>query len=587
MFLPSLQSLSDSRDMIMNFSGYNHNLIIDDTAWYDEKNMSSELYPVMTQRKKRAILRTFTKPHGLHEHNGKLCWVDGTDFYYDGNIKGTVADSDKQMITMGAYVLIFPDNKYYLTTDNTFGSLEQTKTFTSGTISWTPCTLDGSALSYTVQATAPTNPTDGQYWVDTSETPHVLKKWSAVSSMWVSVPTSYTKLSATGIGENFKRYDGINLKGMTDTHFRKENDDGTYEDNADFVVYERGTDFIVIISATETAGTQTATEEAPVTVSRKVPQMDFVTESENRIWGCSSEKHEIYACALGDPFNWNEYLGTSEDSYTLTVGSGGDFTGAVTHLGYVLFFKENVIHRLYGTKPTNYQLTNIHARGIKKNSGNSAVIVNETLFYHSNYDICGFSSSLPSNVSSQLGGEMYTNAVAGACGSKYYVCLKDSSNQYGLFVLDTEKGMWHKEDSIQAKFMASVGTDLYMVDGSNRLISVNGNTVSYAGQGAALEDDLEWFMESGKIGIETPDKKYMKKIQIRFEADKNADMKVYMQYDGGKWETKYIMPKGGYLRSTFTTTLPRRCDTCRMRIEGRGNVKIYSISRTTEAGSGR
>ena len=80
-------------------------------------------------------------------------------------------------------------------------------------------------------------------------------------------------------------------------------------------------------------------------------------------------------------------MGISTDSYAMTVCSGGDFTGACSHLGYVLFFKEDVIHRIYGTKPANYQLTNVESRGVEKGSEKSLVIVNETLYYKSAQDL--------------------------------------------------------------------------------------------------------------------------------------------------------------------------------------------------------
>ena len=70
-----------------------------------------------------------------------------------------------------------------------------------------------------------------------------------------------------------------------------------------------------------------------VRLSRKVPDMDFVCEWNNRLWGCSSEKHELYASALGDPYNWNVFEGTSQDSYILTIGSTGEFTGICAYGG--------------------------------------------------------------------------------------------------------------------------------------------------------------------------------------------------------------------------------------------------------------
>ena len=88
--------------------------------------------------------------------------------------------------------------------------------------------------------------------------------------------------------------------------------------------------------------TRSIAAEQTVQLERRVPDLDFVTECDNRVWGCSSRENVIYACKLGDPTNWFSYRGIAADSYAVTVGSDGAFTGAATCMGYALFFKENI-----------------------------------------------------------------------------------------------------------------------------------------------------------------------------------------------------------------------------------------------------
>ena len=77
----------------------------------------------------------------------------------------------------------------------------------------------------------------------------------------------------------------------------------------------------------------------PVRMERRVPDLDYITECDNRVWGCSSKENVIYACKLGDPTNWFSYRGIAADSYAVTVGSDGAFTGAATCMGYALFLR--------------------------------------------------------------------------------------------------------------------------------------------------------------------------------------------------------------------------------------------------------
>ena len=145
--------------MVSQFGGYNHNLRIGDGEFYDMQNMSSDLYPALSPRLPRGKVRQLTKPNGLFSHNA-LAWVDGTEFWYAGSrVDGfTLADSKKTFVAIGAYIVIFPDKKYFNTENQTFGNLGETVNLSSVTVA--PCRLDGAEITPTVSATAPADPAD-------------------------------------------------------------------------------------------------------------------------------------------------------------------------------------------------------------------------------------------------------------------------------------------------------------------------------------------------------------------------------------------------------------------------------------------
>ena len=110
---------------------------------------------------------------------------------------------------------------------------------------------------------------------------------------------------------------------------------------------------LVDVAVTQTTGT--------VTVSRSVPDMDYVCESQNRVWGCkygkdSAGKHsnQIYASKLGDPTNWYCFENTASDSYALSLGDDEPSTGAVSLNDMPYFFKQNKIYGIYGGYPAAY-----------------------------------------------------------------------------------------------------------------------------------------------------------------------------------------------------------------------------------------
>ena len=106
-----------------------------------------------------------------------------------------------------------------------------------------------------------------------------------------------------------------------------------------------------------------------ITMERRIPDMEFLTECDNRVWGCSSKENVIYSCKLGDPTNWYSYRGIAADSYAVTVGTDGAFTGAASCMGSVLFFKENVLHKDLRCKAVGFSAQHAAVQGRGKKCG--------------------------------------------------------------------------------------------------------------------------------------------------------------------------------------------------------------------------
>ena len=120
MHYSTLTEIPTTRGVTEVFGGYNHNLRISDGEFYDMKNLTSNDYPVLSPRERRGIYKTPGVPQGMVAKDS-LCYVDGGDFIIgeeripmgltvqrdaDGNI------IPKNLISMGAYVIIMPDKKY-------------------------------------------------------------------------------------------------------------------------------------------------------------------------------------------------------------------------------------------------------------------------------------------------------------------------------------------------------------------------------------------------------------------------------------------------------------------------------------------
>ena len=105
------------------------------------------------------------------------------------------------------------------------------------------------------------------------------------------------------------------------------------------------------------------------------------------------------------------------------------------------------------------------------------------------------------------------------------------------------------------------------------------------GSGEQNEADVEWMVETGEIGITSPDMKYISRLTVRLSMDIGAEVRFYAQYDFmDEWDELYVL-NATSLRSFSIPIRPKRCDHMRLRIEGVGNAKIYSITKTIEQGS--
>lgn len=576
---PSLTAPKCTRQTVDTFRGYNHNLKIWDGEFWDMENLSSDEYPVLSPRKPRGIYCKTSSPQGILS-KGELCYVDGTEFVigtnrYDMDLSVSAKTARKELVSMGAYVIIMPDKKYINTINpEDRGNIENSFT-SAGTVSFSMCDVSGESFGNPVIAsTAPDNPEDLQYWVDTSSTPHVLKRWSKTSGQWVSVSTTYVKISAPGIGTGFRKFDGVSVSGITVAQLSGLNGSQIIQDCAE--------DYLVLIGILD----QTASQTEAVTVERRMPVMDFLCENDNRLWGCryglnnaGEMVNEIYACKLGDFRNWQCYQGISTDSYAASCGTDGPFTGAITHLGSPLFFKENCFHKVYGNVPSNFQIQATACRGVQSGCSHSLAIVNEVLFYKSRQGVCAFDGSLPVDAGYALGKESYSGACAGANGNKYYLSMRNSFDEWNLFVYDASVKLWHREDNLHALSFCSHLGQMYCVDADTKEI------LCLTGAGTKYESKVHWMAQSGEIGVSSPDTKYISRITIRLQVPSGSMITIYAQYDMSPEWVEVCTIRGTDLKSFSIPVRPVRCDHMKLRMEGSGDARIYSITKTIEHGS--
>lgn len=589
-YYPKLSGRAGSRTVIDTFRGYNHNLKIRDGEFFETQNMTLDHYPMLSSRPKRSRLsNTFTNLQAIIAKDA-LYWVDNGTLYANGvptGLTGLQTLKPTQLVSMGAYICIFPDKKYINTQKLTdFGDMGATWSYT-GDVTYSICHQDGSYYDdVTASGDEPLDPDNGAVWIDTST--RTAKEYSSSTETWIVLETVYTRLDFTTVGAVptlFKEMDGVNVSGAY------------YEDlNGSKILYAVGGDedtnydYIVLIGICDGQTTQSTT----FSLSRKVPDLDYVCEAQNRLWGCfygndgTQNLNEIYCCALGDFRNWEQYLGISTDSWRASRGSDGPWTGCINYLGTPTFFKENVIHPVSVSSAGAHQIGDIPARGVQAGSYRSLAIVNETLYYKSRTGIMAYQGGMPADVSQALGEEKYYNAVAGVFGQKYYVSMQDSAQHWQLFCLDVGKGLWMHEDGLHVEGFTQSGDELYAL-ADNGITAINGTVTEPYG---TPEEDFEWSCTTGLMAYEqgvsgrgAQGVRYASRYNIRVNMGLGAGFQMFIEYDSsGVWNYAGDF----HLPTTGTVTIPvrpRRCDHMRLKLVGHGDVRIYSIARLLERGS--
>ena len=507
--------------------------------------------------------------------------MDGGTLYYGGEATPlrNLSPGEKQLVSMGACLCVFPDKVYYNTADAAdFGSMEAVYRST-GAVEFTLCREDGGDYPRpAVSATAPERPENGALWVDTGEKPHVLRRWSSLYGEWTAEESVCTRLRFISEGELpqlFRAGDGVTISGAEA--------EGV---NGEKILCAVGggegvLDYAVVTGLLDEALTQ---RQGSVLIERRVPEMDFVIECRNRLWGCrygvsgGEMLNELYCCALGDFKNWRQYQGLSTDSWTASVGSDGPWTGAVSYLGYPTFFKENRIHRVAVSPIGAHAVTETVCRGVQAGCAKSLQVVNETLFYKSRSDVCAYQGSFPEGISEKLGETLYAEAAAGAVGDRYYLSMKAEGGEWALFVFDVRRGLWMREDNLRVTDFAKLGDELYAVTGEGELLALLGSE-------GEQEPFVSWAAETGLLYYQQPDRKYVSRFNLRLSLEEGARVEVYVMYDSsGEW----IRQGSIQMRGTRTVTLPvrpRRCDHLRIRLQGRGELRLYSLAKILTIGS--
>jgi hypothetical protein len=311
-----------------------------------------------------------------------------------------------------------------------------------------------------------------------------------------------------------------------------------------------------------------------VTIKREVPDLDFICESNYRLWG--TKGNTIYASKFSDPFNFNVFDGLSSDSYYIDVGSDGEFTGCIPYSSHICFFKENTLHKLYGTKPSNFQITTANVFGVQSGSERSMQIVNEQLLYKGVGGVYSYTGGVPELISEKFGNKRFSDAVACCDGEKYYISMKQGE-EWSLFTYDVNKNIWLREDDTHAVDMAFHNGKVCILDYEKKGL--------YYIDKAADRSNIEWEATLCTINETMNERKGYSKFHLRMDLDKGSWLAVDVKTDNEpQWKQVYTT-HNAKAKTVSIPIMPTRCDSVDIRLRGKGKCTIRTFIREFTTGS--
>jgi hypothetical protein len=604
--IPYIDEIQKHSSYVEEFLGISHRPRISEKQFSDAYNVNNDEYPLLSTRKPREELKA------LYMHVLARVYVDGyaaslilnyidnkVYFNYKNEFEplGEFSDGvNYQLVIIGARIVAFPNLYVYNTVTNEGKIFGTDITLAVGTkIDVCVQTSDNSFVEVT---DIKGRYNEQNYYLDTyGDVPEVhyydKDKYTVVDKDNVFLKIENSMIGGSALLDHMKISESLNdVLSFGQILFPNNVIDGAEIHNG--YAYVRGIAKVLdleIVSNTRIKfktndGSNNLTDYEKETVGAYVSlnlnykPLDFVVESQNRLWGCRYRDgiNELYASGLGRYDDWTSN-DAADSAWTASVGTPGAFTGACVVGSNPIFFKEDYMHKIYPSNIGAHQVVQSEIRGVSLNSPKSLVQVRDYYYYKSRGAVMRFDGTGASEISYDIDAAKYRQAVAGAFGDKYVMYCERDSDKY-IFVYDTRYGTWQRE-SVDQKIthMVSVSDSLVMI----YLINRSSYTTLY--EVVDGKERVPYMFESGDIGYSDMAKKYLVRLDMRVKLDFGASFNVWIQYDGdGNWHQ--ITRLRGMLpapRIETVNVMPHRCDHFRIKVTGIGKMRLYSFRKIYES----
>ncbi len=580
--LPYMTSnISKKQKTISSFSGINLNLSKNNNELIESINMSAKDYPCLSVREKRNKLSE-TK-------TDVTCINSKNEIYYTGYKE---ASPDIHSITYGEKTLELPEDEEHKGKERTCAHLSDSLLVMPDKIVYTPSENKAEKIPYT------------KY--QDNNTAFKKAEEDCKSNMMINFPTYIGNLTCTGIVSNtyspndytsyLMTFENLKAGDMVHITFNLQPGSDYYDSKyyAYIAKMKKGVD-VKIKSVKKTShklasgtvseitglefGENVIDREGyttvviySLTIERKMPDIDYMCTLNNRVWGVKG--NNIRCSRLGDCGCWDDFssdaFGTLPSAcFSTDVDTGGDFTAITPFGGTILAFKENCIHKIYGTEPANFTLSTLDCNGVAKGAHKTIAMINGVLYYMGIDGIYAYDGSRPTLISQKTDVGKLKVLGAGTDGTNYYLSvIKD--NLHFLYVYYPKTNIWHTEAIGENK-----GQFFFFENKLHALCKAEIYTIS-DNEG---KEDIKWKF-SLDFDEDTFSTKGYGRLLVRYNLGKDAHFTVTTVCDGNFQKKSVDVRWNKATEGTSVLNLPIiKCNKLKVIFEGKGDFTLMEMCR--------
>lgn len=329
-----------------------------------------------------------------------------------------------------------------------------------------------------------------------------------------------------------------------------------------------------------------ATCTSPARFRRVIPNLSACCACGDRVYGIAGKK--IYVSAAGSATDF--YSGaTGDGSHAVTLSSDADgvFTALSSWQGYMVFFKDDHICKLLGSRADSFTLQDRRGVGIPAALAHTLCEVGDALYYAAAGGVWRYRGQEPEWICS-FGGDTAQGGCGGTDGRAYYLSVSTNrTDRVFLYLPEVER--WYPEDSVSIGTMLCHDGLLWMQDSSGIVWTTSSDGRSRKGgvSEATMKGPVTASMTLSTDRSDEPARIRPSGLWVR-ATGRSGEMRVYASYADGA-ACRDATTEGEVLLGEFFAPMTDRlltltpsaglCDAVTVRVETQGEWVIHDVIR--------